>query len=358
MSHQRERPSALTRVLVEARSSQAANVDWTKVEKRLLSRLDREPTAKRSLAPWLGGAAAVAGIAAAVALVFGTPSGQRAPLADIERPSPVPVTVAPVNVAGEALSVGKRFVAGPDGMLVRQPGLVTWSLAPGSSAEVKSLEPAVVVQLQSGQVHAEVVPSAHPESFAVEVGVLRVAVHGTVFSVRREDDDATVEVTEGTVSVGKSGQLATVLLKGPASARFKATGRGAGEFKSKRGRVIDLRKRGATPAATSTDALSDAAPEELQKQPTFDDVEKGLAASEAVLKKCLVKHMSEGQAVTLSLKTRASLYVKPSGELGECRFQPPLDPAMSACVEQGLAGIRFAPSESGAHVIRDLEITR
>lgn len=357
MSSVRNRSDALTRALDDARGSQPAEMDWTKVEARLLSQLEREPARERSLRPWLGAAAALAGIAAAVALVFGAPSETGVPSAGLARHARSPVTVAPVNVAGEALLVGKRFVAGPEGMLVRQPGLVAWRLAPESSAEIKALEPAVVVQLQSGRLHAEVVPSARPESFVVEVGALRVAVHGTVFSVLREGDDAIVEVREGTVAVGKTGQPATVLLKGPASARFKASGAGTGQYKNQRGRVIDLRKRGAPVASASSDAPPDVAPE-LQNQPTFDEVEEGLAETEAVLKKCLAQHVSQGHAVKFSLKTRATMFVTPSGELGEYRFQPPLNPAMSGCVQEGLLGVRFAPSASGAHVIRDLEIAR
>ncbi|MEI9949618.1 MAG: FecR domain-containing protein [Pseudomonadota bacterium] len=48
-------------------------------------------------------------------------------------------------------------------------------------------------------------PNPKPETFAVEVGGTRVAVHGTAFRVERVAERVQVEVSEGTVAVEASG---------------------------------------------------------------------------------------------------------------------------------------------------------
>jgi len=352
--------SAYERTLAEVRRSNPEALDWKRVESRLLARLDREParTPPRH-GRWLGvGVAAGVALAASVMVLVMSLRGAPEPVAQAPV-LPVDSTnlVSATKVESHTLTEGRRFVAGVGGTKVKQPGLADWWLTPGSSAEVKALSPAVVIQLQAGTLYAEVVPSAAPESFVVEVGGLRVAVHGTAFSVTREGDDALVRVTEGVVSVGKLGQeRPTTLLRAPASARFTATGARAGAHRQRRGNVSVVEPEAPPPAAAVVEAEDAGADSPLPKEPSFESVERGLAATEDGLRACLREHAAHIGSVKLSLHTRVSLKVDADGSLAEYRFVPPLAPAMQGCVDRRFNDVRFSASEVGALVIRDLVI--
>src|SRR5688572_18376389 len=285
-----DRNSAYERTLAEVKSTTPDDLDWKLVESRLLARIDRDPVrAPARRGRWLGVGVA-AGMAFAAAVMVLVMSLRDAPAPTVDAPV-LPVDSATLvnatTVDSGTLTEGRRFVAGAEGTTVKQPGLAEWWLTPGSSAEVKALQPAVVIQLQAGTLHAEVVPSAAPESFVVEVGGLRVAVHGTVFSVTREGDDAFVRVTEGVVSVGRVGQVPTTLLRAPASARFAATGTRAGVQRQRRGNVSVVDAGVLPPAASVAEEVDASAELPLPKEPTFESVEQGLAATEDGLRACL-----------------------------------------------------------------------
>jgi len=354
-----DRESAYERTLAEAQRSRPDELDWKRVESRLLARLDREPAPSPARhGRWLGvGVAAGVALAAAVMVLLMSLRGTPEPI--VQAP-PLPVDsanlVSAAKVESHTLTEGRRFVAGASGTKVKQPGLAEWWLTPGSSAEVKALRPAVVIQLQAGTLYAEVVPSAAPESFVVEVGGLRVAVHGTAFSVTREGDDAFVSVTEGVVSVGKQGQGPTTLLRAPASARFAATGARAGVHRQRRGNVSVVEPPAPPPAASVVETADASADLPLPKEPTFESVELGLAATEGGLRDCLREHAAHTGSVKLSLHTRVTLKVDADGSLAEYRFVPPLAPALQGCVDSRFHDVRFSASEVGALVIRDLVI--
>lgn len=351
--------SAYERALAEARRSRPEELDWKRVESRLLARLDREPA--RSSSPharWLGVGVA-AGVALAASVMVLVMSLRQTPEPTVQAPV-LPVDSASLasatKVESHTLTEGRRFVAGASGTRVKQPGLAEWWLTPGSSAEVKALRPAVVIQLQAGTLYAEVVPSAAPESYVVEVGGLRVAVHGTAFSVTREGDEAFVSVTEGVVSVGRVGQGPTTLLRAPASARFAATGARAGVHRQRRGNVSIVEPEAPPPAASVVEVEDASTQRPLPKEPTFESVELGLAATEAGLRDCLREHAAHTGSVKLSLHTRVTLKVDADGSLAEHRFVPPLAPALQSCVDRRFDEVRFSASEVGALVIRDLVI--
>lgn len=356
-----DRSSAYERALADVKQSVPEDLDWKRVESRLLARIDREPARAPSRhGHWLGIGVA-AGMASAAAVMVLVMSLRDTSEPTVDAPVLAVDSAALANatpVDSDTLTEGRRFVAGAEGTTVKQPGLAEWWLTPGSSAEVKALDPAVVIQLQEGTLHAQVVPSAAPESFVVEVGGLRVAVHGTVFSVTRDGDEAFVRVTEGVVSVGRSGQAPTTLLRAPASAHFTATGARAAVHRQRRANV-SVADAGVVPPAASIAEEPDASAElPLPKEPTFESVERGLAAAEAGLHGCLHEHAAHTGSVKLSLRTRVTLKVDADGTVDEYRFVPPLAPAMHACIDRRFDDVRFSPSEVGALVIRDLEIER
>src|SRR5690606_22444719 len=110
--------------------------------------------------------------------------------------------------------------------------VANWGLAPPSRVVVQTNQAPHVLVLEEGTVHAEVVPRNDSdqliESFVVETGNARVAVHGTVLSVTRGAGDLTVEVMRGNVTVGPAGHRGVTtghLLIGPARATFTLSGR-------------------------------------------------------------------------------------------------------------------------------------
>jgi hypothetical protein len=250
-------------------------------------------------------------------------------------------------------------VARSECFAAKHAGLAEWSLAPQSSAEVKAREPALVIQLQSGKLFAKVVPSAKAESFVVEVGGVSVAVRGTKFSVDRADGFAIVEVSEGKVAVGPLDKPANVLLTGPAYAKLVATGELAGKVLESRGSVksIGAAARLALPKPTNT-SRTKSPPPPLPQEPTFEEVERGLALVEAALGNCLEQHTARRGSIQLSLQTRVTFRVEADGRLSRYRFSPPLAPKVAECARKGFEAIRFAPTAVGAHIIRDLQIKR
>jgi len=357
MSADRKEHELLKVLVREVREAPEPEVDWELMEQRLLARVEnsaprRHP--KRFASPWLAPlAAGVLGLL----LYFGFgahPSGEKA----ASEPSPGPVQVESAPEDGAELQVGQRVVAEGGSLTLQHPGLARWTLAPASSGEIRALEPALVVQLQSGTLFAEVVRSSAAESFVVEVGGLRVAVHGTVFSVHRARQHAVVEVTEGSVVVGPIGKPATTLLKAPAVVKFVATGARAGTVVERRGNVKVLASgRAAARVVPRTAALDDGTPAKLRQEPTFEEVEHALGQLESAVKTCLKGELGgRASSVQFSLKTRVAFKVEAGGEVTQFRFTPPLAPSLNTCALENLAELRFLPSELGVHVIRDLDV--
>jgi hypothetical protein len=174
--------------------------------------------------------------AAALALgVSATTAGSRMPAtAAPERHLVDPTTIALAGAGGydlAALRVGDVVEAGEAPLRFAEAGLVTWTLAPGSSARVISKGIGHTVALERGSIRAEVTPrdpsEGLVEAFAVEVDQTRVAVHGTAFSVSREGARVVVDVEHGAVAVGPVGHVGATtghLLVGPSRASFSLDG--------------------------------------------------------------------------------------------------------------------------------------
>src|SRR5690606_33201421 len=149
---------------------------------------------------------------------------------------------------------------------------------------------------------------------------------------------------------------ARALLTGPASVKVVATGEQAGSLVEKRGdvRYTAAHEPSRTKAPAAVDPAPTAKPESLPQEPTFEEVERGLARVEGVLGSCLEQHTHRRGNVELSLDTRVTFRVEPDGALSRYRFTPPLAPRVAECAHAGFASIRFAPTVTGSHIIRDL----
>lgn len=225
----------MRQLIDELRNEQPPTVDWGRAEHHIRETIEPLARARRTGAPywqrraWLG-ASAFAAAAAAVVLMVSGPSS--APLRSVPE-------VGSVVSAG---SQAQRFVV---------DGVATWTLAPSSRAVLRcgtaecsetagdrsrgrraglpshAPSTAYVVVLERGALEADVVPqpdgSPMTERFVVETAGVRVAVHGTKFTVERGTDEVTVEVLRGAVTVGPAGHRGLTtghLLVAPARAAF------------------------------------------------------------------------------------------------------------------------------------------
>jgi hypothetical protein len=150
----------------------------------------------------------------------------------------------------------------------------------GLQTSANEPRPPRVLVLEQGSVMAQVSPQPADaplaEALVIEAGGVRVAVHGTEFSVALNDHDVTVEVTRGSVAVGPVGHRGFTtghLLVAPARAAFSLDGGRIARLLppptlpgGSRGPAALPTSRPAAPVATST---AEPAPSE-QPPPAMD----------------------------------------------------------------------------------------
>jgi len=400
---------ALRQLVDELRDETPPPLDWDGMEQRLLGQIDLEARARRARpAPW-SSLVAFAAAAAAVALLITR-------LGAAPAPGPTdPVTVVDLDQlpAGQTTegSTSYPVAALPAAAVVRSqdrplrftlPGVVTWELAPHSEVVVHSGSVPHLLTLQRGAVSAEVVPRHDTdrlvETFAIEAGTTRVAVHGTAFSVARHDDHLAVTVAHGTVALGPTGHRGITsrhLLTSPARARVSL--RGGVLLSSPPVDSGPLLARlpeppaptgqdplappplAATPAVPdSPDGANDAptAPPSPQGDPAVADVPPSPPASEngaaeppaaelppaldrnraqALVLGC-VRAAADGADTSsktkVTINSRVTVTASDAGTVGAVRFDPPLRPDLQQRCGAALFGQRMAPGTSLAFVIQ------
>ncbi|MBW2454774.1 MAG: FecR domain-containing protein [Deltaproteobacteria bacterium] len=230
------------RVLVEELREEAPPpLDWDRLEQRLLRQVDLERQARPRQPSHWGSLMAFAAAAAVVALLLtrlGAPPAEGARAAsdhqtivDLEQLHAEQAEDGSPSYPVKSLPPSALVTSGDEPLRFSLPGVATWVLEPHSQVVVQAATVPHVLTLERGAVHAEVVPRHDTdqlvETFAVEAGTTRVAVHGTSFSVERHDDHISVAVTHGTVAVGPTGHRGITsrhLLTSPARARFSLRG--------------------------------------------------------------------------------------------------------------------------------------
>lgn len=350
--------SDLRRLLRDARSENV-ELDWARVEERLMRQVERSaPAPARSPYPFAWAALAVAAVAAI--WLVNDRAGNSLPQA---RPAIIEAT-EPLRRNGNALALGTRVEASEREVAVDHAGRATWTLAPSSSARLAEKGDRISVRLERGSVLSEVVPNPKPETFVVEAAGTRIAVHGTVFRVELEGGRVIVQVREGTVAVGPLGAVPTFFLKAPAHGDFAADGRSGsidgrplGESEERRAEPLRLGPPRA-PAATSSSAGPPASSAELPGEPSINDIESGIASIVDVTSSCFSQNTKGAEGVQITVRTALSLSVDGSGAVSDVDFQPPLSPDVEECAAAGIARISFAASKQGAKVTRMLELKR
>jgi hypothetical protein len=255
MSQENPKPaSVLSELVAEARTLPVPELDWSKVDETLFARVERESAQRSALAshrgqpwPWLllGGVAA----AAAAALVMVQPSGHSSEVT--AKATAKADSVALREGAAGQLSFQKgagevridgakeRAGAAPHGgdsietrgatAVFEAPGRLSWLLEDESKVSVERTGgegSPVVLALDHGAVEAQVTPVPSGEAFAVDVGGVRIAVHGTHLRVARDGDRVIVDLTEGVVSVGappKVGSTYGTLVTAPAHVELQVS---------------------------------------------------------------------------------------------------------------------------------------
>lgn len=358
------REAALRHLLRDARAEPAPELDWSRIEERLLLDARRPaPAVARSLYPYAWGALAVA-----AAAVFWLMSASRQPTVSPSAQTSLAVPQALVT-DGDALALGARVEAQAREVTVEHLGRALWTLAPSSSALLAGRDERITVHLERGSVLSRVVPQPKPETFVVEAAGTRVAVHGTVFRVALEDGRVLVEVHEGTVGVGPLGHAPAFLLKAPAHGDFAADGRSG----SVDGRWVSageprpsvpqkLAPHGNSAAAAPGSALAPApapvASAELPAEPSINDIETGVARIVDATSDCFSRHTQSADGVQITVHTALSLKILGSGAVADLDFQPPLSPAAEACAAASIAQVHFASSKQGTKVTRVLELKK
>jgi ferric-dicitrate binding protein FerR (iron transport regulator) len=369
---------ALDRLILELREAPSPQLDWERVEARLMN--EPRPERRRSLSflhrlrlP------AVALVAAAAVATLVMVRSKPAPVATKQMAK---LRSAPLN--GDQLALGTRVTAGNQPVVVEHPGRARWTLEPHATALVSDAGEFLTVKLESGALSAAVVPNPKPETFAVEVGGTRVAVHGTTFRVERVGERVQVEVSEGTVAVEASGARSTpaFLLRRDSRGSFALDGRTGsvegnasevvvgGGGRSHRTMVRAAPPVRIAPAATvapesETEPTTQAATPDvsaqpapaLPVQPSISDIENGVSAALELMNRCF-HDQTRSTDIRVSANTGLTLSVAGDGTIQSVTFAPPLAPAVEDCAVSGLRALTFAHSVEGVTFTRLLELTR
>jgi ferric-dicitrate binding protein FerR (iron transport regulator) len=350
----------LRRLVRDARAEQSADLDWSRVEERLMRQAERgAPKPVRSPYPFAWAALAVAA-AAAVWLV-----SERSRDTLPQAPPAIIEATEPLRRNGNALALGSRIEAGEREVAVDHAGRATWTLAPSSAARLAERGERITVRLEHGSVLSEVVPNPKPETFVVEAEGARIAVHGTVFRVALEGGRVIVTVREGTVAVGPLGAVPAFFLKAPAHGDFAADGRSGsidgrplGETAERRAEPLRLGPPRSPSTGPSSSVLSPIASAELPPEPSISDIESGIASIVDIASDCFSQNTKGGDGVQITVRTALSLSIDGAGTVSDVEFQPPLSPDAEECAASAIQHVVFAPSKQGAKVTRMLELKR
>ncbi len=390
MNGEHEPEEALDRLVSELRAESAPKLDWQRLEARLM----REPYAK----PPSIRERVFRGLRVPAMVLVAT--GALALIVVRRRPVPARLGAAPskslmARVAsgpldGNKLALGTHVTAGNQNVVIEHAGRARWTLEPHATAVVANSGEDLTLRLESGALSAIVVPSSKPETFAVEAGNTRVAVHGTAFRVERSGERVLVQVSEGTVAVEPTQAHSdpSFLLRRDSRGNFGLDGR-SGSIEGNASVILrDTRgqsrreimpsdgARLPTPRLSSHSALGARAalngarvgsahtPSTLEKaagqpplQPCISDIENGVTSAIELLNGCF-RGKTQSASNRVSVSTGMSLSVAPDGSVRTVTFSPPLGPTVEDCAVIGLRKLVFTRSIEGVSFTRILELTR
>lgn len=207
----------------------------------------------------------------------------------------------------------------------------------------------IALSLEDGAVEADVVPGGGQERFSVELGRARVSVRGTHLRVARAGRKVTVDLTRGSIAVGRE------FVSAPAHVELDAEDTNA--------IVIDrLNVRPAESFDEVVAAVLPAAPAGSAKEaprnsspvaPSFPAPRLAPSVAEvpvdpkvrleAAVRRCMLDHgfPESSPAAHLSISTTLQLQVSDDGKVQLARFNPPLPPKAQECASVAVYGTHF-----------------
>jgi len=218
---------------------------------------------------------------------------------------------------------------------------------------------------------------------------VRIAAHGTEFVVSLGADGVSVSVTEGSVLVGPREEAGTgQLLISPAAKRYSATGAPAEDDRGlealgahpTRGRTAaeepaasasasaDSRlaleaalKKGpakrTAPLATAT-GTSEEDEDPRPTDPSTDGLERATTSVMRLTQACFKQRTIAGEGVRVTAQTSLTFRTLPQGGVNRVVFEPPLSPAVQACVNAGQSAIQTESTRNGFQVSRTIDLER
>lgn len=361
----------LEQLILDVQHEPAPELDWRRAEARLMAELEpARPISTLSRVRWPAlGLFASAVLAAAVVLL--RPAPNHAVLT-------AKVSTAALN--GDQFALGTRISAGSQPVVVEHQSRARWVLEPHSTAFIKDLGERLTLELEVGALSASVVPNPKPETFAVEVGGARVAVHGTQFRVEHGPDRVLVSVSEGTVAVEPVGNQSapafllrrdsrgsfaldgrTGSVEGNASAILSDTGAPSHREIARSARPSPGANHSSMPAARVAPALPLPLPQSPAPvpplQPSIADIEAGVSSALELLNRCF-QDKTHSSGIKVSVSTELTLSVSGEGAVQSVTFAPSLAPAVEDCAVLGLRNLTFARSLEGVSFTRVFELSR
>ncbi len=276
---------------------------------------------------------------------------------------------------GRALLVGQELDAEREPLVVNHPGVATWTLAPEGIARIASKGGYLTVQLDAGHIDAEVIPSKQLESFAVQIAGLRIAVHGTAFSVEKVGEFVDVSVSRGSVVVGPAGQPGLTrgtLLSAPQHQRFAIhqspqVGSMPPQQQPPPETVVARARTSAVmPASSSNNSPAEVSSAHVEAppldRPTRVELEAALDAVRAAAARCFAQakesESTRDSHVTVRVETQLSLAIAPSGKINETSFAPPIPEAIGECTRREMADFATSPTKLGGMASRPIMLMR
>lgn len=343
---------ALLQVLQEERKLPSPKLNAGAVEARVLRKIAAETPPKRRGARWSAKVAVALLVAAGVAVKLSFKEAPRSPALEA-----LANVASEKSVSGETLALRQPLRAQEEPLYVEHPGHVRWSLAPGSEAELVRRDSVVVVRLLHGSLEADVAPRPVPETFVVEAGPVRAAVHGTRFVVGYDASGVVVDVKEGIVMVTREGSAQSTPLRAPARESFAPSLEAAPERREARrseSAPAPAPRAPARPEAKTVASVAASLPEE----PSIAAVEAGVSEVVAAVQRCFASGAKPEAGVEITARTTILLQVQPNGEASLVGFTPPLSPSVTSCSRAALGSVRFAASQRGIALRRVLDLRR
>ena len=267
---------------------------------------------------------------------------------------------------GRNLLVGQTITAVDRDVTIKHANVANWRLrAPGTVRVVENGE-RITLALDEGQVDASVAPQQKPEVLAIEVGHVRVAVHGTVFSVRRNGDMANIQLEEGAVRVGftdgRDGATER-LLAAPSHLTVDVRRQTTENSASSRDRQTKVtpphssKPRGSG-EVTATHVADPAPPATLVEHPPSGEVERIWEAAIVKVSRCFAAQAGADPSVRVSFGTQIQLRIAPDGAVSLAGFDPPVPREVFDCSQSDVTQLRTVPTERGAYLTRPQVLTR